>query len=66
MPDLSSLSHFPEDKQDISIYLSWDKEFVALPGLHGSSNEEYPDYDIYFFLFLEENIYCGYSLEVPH
>ena len=24
------LSHFPEDKQEISIHLSWDKDFTAL------------------------------------
>ena len=28
--------------------------------------DKYQDYEIYlFFLFLEENIYCGYSLEAP-
>ena len=32
-----------------------------------SSSKEYPDYEIHiFFLFLEENICCGYSLEAPH
>ena len=30
MPDLSNLSHFPENKQEILIYLVWDKEFIAL------------------------------------
>ena len=66
MPDLSNLSHFPEDNLQISIYLSWDKDIIALAGLHSSSYIEYPDYDIYFFLFLKENICCGYSLQVPH
>ena len=23
-------SHFPEDKTEISIYLSWDKDFISL------------------------------------
>ena len=30
MPDLSNLSHVPEVKLEISIYLSWDKDFIAL------------------------------------
>ena len=40
MPDLSSLSHFPEDKQETSVYLSLDKDFIA----------EYLDYEMYIFL----------------
>ena len=40
---------------------------VLVQGLYSSSLEEYPDYEIdSFFLFLEENTCCGYSLEVPH
>ena len=30
MPDLSNLSHRPMDKQEISMYLLWDKDFIAL------------------------------------
>ena len=30
MSDMSNLSHFPDDKLDISIYLYWGKEFIAL------------------------------------
>ena len=30
---LVELSCFPEDKEEISIYLSWDKDLVALPEL---------------------------------
>ena len=33
--DLSILSHIPEDKKKISIYLSWDKNFT-----HNSNYEE--------------------------
>ena len=33
--------HFPEDKKEISIYLSLDKDFIA----------QYPDYDIYMYIF---------------
>ena len=50
MPDFSNLSHLPEDKKEISVYLSWDKDFIALAGLHSSSYEEYPGYDTDFFL----------------
>ena len=34
---LVELSRFPEDKEEISIYLSWDKDLVALPELYNSS-----------------------------
>ena len=30
MLDLSNLSHFPEDKKEISIYLFRDKDFIDL------------------------------------
>ena len=42
---MSTLSHFPEDKYEISIYLFWDKDFIAL-----ANSEEYPDYEMYIFL----------------
>ena len=52
MPDLSN---FLKDKQEISIYLSWEKDFIA-PAKKSILS-------IYFFFFLEENICCGYSIE---
>ena len=58
MSHLSNLPHFPEDKVNNFSLL------VLGQGPYSSSIEEYPDYVIYiYFLFLEENIYCGYSLE---
>ena len=30
MSDMSNLSDYPEDKYKKSIYLSWDKDFIAL------------------------------------
>ena len=60
MPKLSNLSHFPEDKLKISIYLSWDKDCITL------AKECIQIMKYIFFLFFEGNICCGYSLEVPH
>ena len=52
--------HFPEDMKEISIYLSWDKDFIAL------AKKSIQIIRYIFFLFLKENICCGYSLEAPH
>ena len=60
MPDLSDLSYIPEDKYEISVYFSWDKDFIAL------AKKSIQIMTYIFFLFLEENIFCRYSLEVPH
>ena len=48
MPDLSNLSHFPEDKLEISVYLSWDKDFIAL------AKKSIQIMIYIFFLFLED------------
>ena len=60
IPDLSNLSHFPEGKSEISIYLSWDKDFIVL----AKNSCQIIRYN--FFLFFKENICCGFSLEEPH
>ena len=51
MPNLSNLSHFTKDKLEISIYLSWDKDFIALAKASIQIMRNI------FFLFLEENTY---------
>ena len=56
---MPGLSHFPEDKKEISIYLSWDKDFIA-PAKKSIQIMRY-----IFFYFLKENICCEYSLEAP-
>ena len=55
---MSNLSRFPE--YEISIYLSWDKDFIVL------AKKTIQIMRYIFFLFLKENICCGYSLEAPH
>ena len=60
MPDLSNLSYFPEDKLEISIFLSWDKDFIAIIAKKSIQITIY----IYIFLILEENKIM-YSLKVP-
>ena len=49
MPDLSNLSYFPEDKKEISIYLFWEKDIIAL----AKKSIQIMRYTGYFFLFLE-------------
>ena len=39
---MPNLSHFPEDKQEISIYLYWDKDSIAL------AKKKYPIYTCIF------------------
>ena len=58
MPDLSNLSHSPEDKYEISIYLSWDKDFIAL----AKKNIQIIRL---FFSYFWKKIRFGYKLEVP-
>ena len=60
MPDVSNLSHFLKDIYEISIYLFWDEDFTAL------TKKSVYIMRYIFFLFLKENIWCGYSLEAPH
>ena len=47
MPALSNLSRFLEDKLEISIHLSWDKDFIAL------AKKTIQIMRYIFFLFLE-------------
>ena len=56
---LANLSHFPENKLEISIYLSLDKDFIHVALVKKSIQI------MRFFLFLEENICLGYSLQAP-
>ena len=46
--------------QEISVYFSWNKDLLVL-AKKGIQSMKY-----IFFLFLEENICCLYSLEAPH
>ena len=59
MPNLPNLSHFPEDKWEISIYLSWDKDFRAV----AKKNIQIM---IYIFLISRRKRMLWYSLEAPH
>ena len=60
MPDLSKFSHVPEDKKKNSIYLSWDKDFIAL------AKKTIQIMRYIFFFFLQDNMCSGYSLEEHH
>ena len=60
MFDLSSLSHFSADKEEISIYLSLGNDFIAL------SKKSVQIMNYTFFSYFSRKICCVYSLEEPH
>ena len=53
MFNFSTLSHFPEDFNEISVYFSWDKDFIVL------AERSIPI--MAYTLFFKENTCCGHS-----
>ena len=58
---MPNLPHFPEVQSEISVYLSWDKEFIAL----AKKSIQIMIYTFFLSYFLMRTYY-GYSLEAPH
>ena len=57
MPDMSSLSHFPVDRNQFTCHRT--KDFIAV------AKKTIQIMRYIFIVFLKENV-CGYSFEVPH
>ena len=63
MPDLSNLSNFPEDKLEISAYLSWDKNFIDL----AKKSMQIMRYSVFSFLKKKHTcVCCGYASALKH